>query len=365
MKNYRSFVIALAALAVISCGQKAGVKGIVTDAPDSQLIVKRLEINTFSVLDTIKTAADGSFAYSIDVAKGDPEFVYFFYNDKQIASLLIEAGQKVKVTADTLGHFEVSGSEGSEKLAEVTGKYSDFLSSLVAAEDMATINSLYLSHYRECVKYVMTNSKSLTVIPVLYETVGGSIPVFGQNNDAILFRNIADSLKTVYPDSRYVKALEKDAASRVNAMAISNAISMAQTQSFPNIILPDMKGVENSLAEVDAKVVLVHFWDASDAVQKMTNVEILLPIYNDLHDKGFEIYSVCLDTDKAEWGSVVQAQKLPWINVNDGRGAACPAVASYGVSSLPYSILIVDGEIKTVQASSAAGLRSEISRQLR
>ena len=80
MKSYKIAVLALGALALVSCAQKAQIKGTLADAGESQLIVKQLNINTYNVLDTISTKADGSFAYSIDVAKGQPEFIYLFHN---------------------------------------------------------------------------------------------------------------------------------------------------------------------------------------------------------------------------------------------------------------------------------------------
>ncbi len=36
----------------------------------------------------------------------------------------------------------------------------------------------------------MTNSKSLTSIPVLYQKVNESFPIFSQATDAILFQNV-------------------------------------------------------------------------------------------------------------------------------------------------------------------------------
>ena len=95
-----SFVAAMAAL--VSCGSNARIDGTLTDAASSEVIVKLLESNRYQVLDTVKTDASGHFSYKVDVAEGQPEFVYIFYKDKKIASLLLEAGDKVGVVSDTL-----------------------------------------------------------------------------------------------------------------------------------------------------------------------------------------------------------------------------------------------------------------------
>ena len=368
MKNYSIAALASAALILVSCGEKAHINGVVEGAGNKKLVVSQLDVNRLSVLDTISTKADGSFRYSIPVAEGQPEFVYLSYGDIQVGAFLLETGETATLKADTLGHYEVSGSEGSIKLAGVDRKYSDFLNDMENnAGDGVAMRKIYLAHYRECVKYVMENTKSLTVIPVLYEKVSDGYPVFMQSTDAIFFRNATDSLKTVYPDSRYVKALEKETEARVRNMALNTALENAPVGSYPDLSLPDMKGKNVSLSELDAKVILVHFWDASDAAQKMYNVETLLPLYDDFHSKGLEIYSVCLSTDKAEWGSTVVAQKLPWVNVNDGKGALCPAVTLYAVTNLPCSFLIVDGELKTDTdtITDMAGFRREMAKLLK
>jgi hypothetical protein len=52
------------------------------------------------------------------VEKGQPEFIYLFHDGTRIASLLLKSGDKVTVSADTLGNFTVDGSDDSAYLAE-------------------------------------------------------------------------------------------------------------------------------------------------------------------------------------------------------------------------------------------------------
>jgi hypothetical protein len=78
------------------------------------------------------------------------------------------------------------------------------------------------------------------------------------------------------------------------------------------------------------------FWSASDNAQKMLNAE-LLQLYNKYKGKGFQIYEVCVDTDKTNWASVVR--NLPWINVCDGMGASSVAISTYNVANVPSMFL--------------------------
>lgn len=366
MKNCsKLFALALAALAFAACGQKAHIRGTLSDGAEKNVIVKQLDINVYRSIDTLKTGKDGSFRYSLDVKKGQPEFIYLYYGGTRIAALLLETGETAVVTADTLGRYTVEGSKGSSELAVVDKAYSDFIAALDAHSDTpAAMTRDYINHYRDCVRYVTEHPFSLTTVPVFFETLGES-PIFSQITDGILFRKGADSLKTVYPDSRYVAALEKEAERRMRYLELDTQLQNAPEASFPDIVMPDIKGEKRALSEVDAKVILVHFWDLSDAAQKMMSLDLLLPLYQDFHKRGLEIYSVCVTPDKPEWASIVLAQKLPWINVNDGLGGTSPAVITYNVTSLPNSFLIVDGELNSTPISGIDGLRRELGRLLK
>ena len=357
--------LALAALALSACADKAGIRGTLADAPNRKIAVKQLDINTFRDLDSVKTGADGSFRYDVKVAKGQPEFIYLFYGDTRIAALLLEKGERVTVETDTLGRYTVSGSEGSAELAKVDRAYADFIAKLQAHQNEPTAQTRdYIQHYRDNVRYVMEHPFSLTTVPVFFERLG-SASIFSQTTDALLFRKGADSLLTVYPESRYVKALAKEADRRIKILQLQSQIDDAEEAAFPDIVMPDIKGERQALSEVKAKAILVHFWDANDAAQKMINLDVLLPLYKDFHNRGFEIFSICVTPDKPEWASSVLAQKLPWINVNDGLGGASPAVITYNVTAVPNSFLIIDGELNTKPIGGLDGLRRELSRVLR
>lgn len=354
----RILVIAAAVVLAVSCGSRAGISGTLSDAPSSEVVFKLLNVNTYEVLDTVKTDKAGRFSYKVDVEKGQPEFVYVFYNDTKIASLLLEAGDKVSVNADTLGTYSVEGSEESAKLAQVEKDYAAALEKLTelsnrlmtASEPEASdlrrmIGQEYVRYYRDRVSYIMHNSRSLTVVPVLFQNFGTNLPVFGQSTDAIHFSNISDSLETVYPRSRYVKALRTEAKRRQNYLEMETMMNSAEEIGYPDIELPDVKAQKVRLSDVDAKVIMVYFWSAADAGQKMFNLDFLKTIYEDYHSKGFDIYQVSLDVDKAAWARVVKEQNLPWINVCDSRGGNSPYRISYNLGTLPSAFVISDGEL--------------------
>lgn len=78
MKTNRTILIAAAALMLASCADKAKISGTLDGVHNGQLTVKQLDVNKFTILDTIKTNGEGNFNYSVPVKKGQPEFVYLF-----------------------------------------------------------------------------------------------------------------------------------------------------------------------------------------------------------------------------------------------------------------------------------------------
>ena len=366
MKSFRLLV--LTALAVVACGKNnAQLTGLVPDAPESKIVVKMLDVNRFQTIDTVKTNAAGEF--SCKVALEEPSFVYLFYGDRQIASLLLQQGDKIKVETDTLGAYRTAGSEECLRLQKVENAYNAFMRDLstilmTEADPDAALSRRYVEYYRDRVNYVMQNSHSLTAIPVFFQQINDDLQVFNSNTDGFIMNAVADSLETVYPGSSWIKALRKEAEARVNVIQLADRIREAPEIGYFDIELPGMEGKNIKLSDVESKITMVYFW-SSTAEQKMFNVTALVPLYEEFHSKGLEIYSVCLDGDKTAWATVVRNQKLPWVNVCDTRGAYSPYVESYGVTTLPMVWVIKDGIIDPISGiKDAASMKAYLKKNL-
>lgn len=374
----RILVFGAVALGLAACAGKATVEGVITGASSAEVVVKQLNINQYQVLDTLKTNAAGEFTCKVNVAKGQPEFVYIYHGDRKIASLLLEAGDKVVVVADTLGKSVVRGSEESLKLAAVEADYAAAKSEMLALSQKVLtadassadamreqLNKAYIDYYRSRVLYIMQNSRSLTIVPVLFQSLSESLPVFGQATDAIHFTNAADTLEMVYPDSKYVKALRSEAERRISQMELYSKLASAEPVDFLDIELPDNKANKVKLSDVHKKLTLVYFWSAEDAAQKMFNLDVLAPVYEKYHDKGFEIYQVSLDVDNGLWARVVREQKLPWTNVSDISGAASRYALSYNLSKLPAAFLIGGDGMSNAKLTDAESLSAVVEKYLK
>ena len=376
MRSCSSIILTVAAAAVLSsCGGRTSISGSIKDCGDAPVTVRLLDVNKYKTLDTLKVKKDGSFSYKMDVAEGQPEFVYLFRGDANVAAVILNAGDKVKISADTLGNYSVEGSKESEMLLQANKDFQDFMSRFSSTASSLTVDNAkevradlsrqYVDYYRRCVKYVLSNSKSLSVIPVFYQKINDNFPVFGQASDGMLFNAIADSLSTVYPDSRYVAALRKEAGNRKNTLEMNERLRLAGSLSYPDIELPGLDGKKVKLSSLEGKVVLVNFWTAPADGAKLYNMDVLKPVYDRFKGKGLAIYSVNIDTDKALWANIVKNQGLEWTSVCDGLGTASPVITMYNVKNLPYNCFIVNGEMSDSHALTLPEITAFLNKTLR
>ena len=129
------------------------------------------------------------------------------------------------------------------------------------------------------------------------------------------------------------------------AQKIKAAHVVVAGQQAPLFTLNDAGGKPLSLADLKGKVVLIDFWASwcEPCRAESPNLKTQYKLYK---DKGFEIISVSLDTDKDRWLKAIADDGLTWLQVSDLKGYNSAAVRSYGIGGVPSFFLIGrDGKI--------------------
>ena len=368
-----------------TCGNRdtARISLTVKGAPDStEVVVSRLAMNEMQVLDTVYTSK-GKVAYKVTVYPDSPEFVYLTYGQGGNVPLLLQDRDRVSVTADwsDLSKVSVEGSEESVLMQEVdsvikafNAEFDRLASELAEAEERGgqaevtrlkrELGSLYVKCKQNAIKYVYSHPKSMSVIPMLYLKTSGGLPVFSQTTDAILMERVYDSLKTVYPASPYLVSLADEVSLRLNAMEIQNKMAAAEAVDFPEIVLNDVNGQQQSLTALKGKVIILMFWDASNVEQRVYNTDLKI-LYERYHSRGLEVYQVGLNSDKTAWAMQVKEQGLPWISVCDPAAGASVGAMLYNITQLPSMYVISrDGSIQSRDVFDMRMLENEIRRLL-
>jgi peroxiredoxin len=143
---------------------------------------------------------------------------------------------------------------------------------------------------------------------------------------------IEEQLQLLNPalNNKYIK-LAKDRIEKLKIKAVG--------ATLPIIELPDADGNLISIESLRGKFVLIDFWASwcGPCVRELPNLK---EAYAKYHEKGFDIYSISLDTDKASWLAAVEKYELNWVHVSDLKGFESPVAKLLAVSYVPHLFLL-------------------------
>ena len=143
---------------------------------------------------------------------------------------------------------------------------------------------------------------------------------------------LSQKVSSHYKNSNALKYIEEDAER-------SNMTSNGQ--SFIDITIPSMDGGELKLSDIirDNKLTLVDCWASwcGPCRAEMPNV---VSLYEKFHKKGLEIVGISFDEDETAWKNAVKTMNMTWPQASELRSWDNIMTQKYGVTSIPYTILI-------------------------
>lgn len=116
---------------------------------------------------------------------------------------------------------------------------------------------------------------------------------------------------------------------------------VAVGQKFVNFSMENADGKTVQLSDYagKGKYVLLDFWASwcSPCIKEMPE---LVKVYNKYHNKNFEIVGISLDENKEAWLKAIVRLDMKWPQLSDLKGWENQAAQIYGVTSIPYTILL-------------------------
>ncbi len=222
------------------------------------------------------------------------------------------------------------------------------------SDAMTQLNAANAAFYARCKAFVTANSASPAALT--------AISKLNIQQEMPLFKQVRDDLRKVMPRSSFF-AMYRDQVDRLEQQEIAMKAQEEEMKRLSNLlpvgsVAPEIRqntpdGGTFALSELRGKVVLIDFWASWCRPCRMENPNVKL-VYEKYHNKGFEILGVSLDRAQDAWIAAIQQDGLPWKHVSDLGFWNNAAAQEYGVSSIPFTVL-VDREGKIIDK----GLRGD------
>jgi peroxiredoxin len=116
--------------------------------------------------------------------------------------------------------------------------------------------------------------------------------------------------------------------------------TVAVGQKAPDFTMNDVDGKPVSLSsKIGSKLLLIDFWAAWCGPCRRENPNVV-KVYGEYHKKGFDVFGVSLDREKADWLKAIADDKLTWTHVSDLSYWNNAAAKLYAVNSIPANFLL-------------------------
>ena len=359
MMTLRNIFFALPVILIAACSNTNSnslgfeLKGKLGNAHGDTLYLEQMATDGLKSLDTAVLNENGEFTMNPSIK--EIGFYRLKASDKNFATFIFDADQKVTVTGDVadLGNsYNVEGSPDSKLFWEVNQasaknyKKRDSLQKTFQAfvtitkMDSLRIDSMSNALEKPYTELVNAHNDSLKNFIANNPTSFASLAAIQQLQPEEFmdsYIKLDDGLFSKYPNSQYIKAFH-DGVSATKKLAIG---TMA-----PEITMNTPDEQPLSLSSLKGKIVLIDFWASWCGPCRAENPNVV-KAYTKYKSKGFDVFSVSLDKDMDKWKMAIEADKLSWKNhVCDFKYWQSPVIALYNFNSIPSNVLIdKDGKI--------------------
>ncbi|MCC2546219.1 AhpC/TSA family protein [Hymenobacter sp. BT175] len=325
-----------------STGEGYQVSGTLTNAPaGTKVYLAELGETQFVSRDTATVDAKGQFTMKGSVPEAG--LYQLKVNDANQVLLVLDNRTKMQVSGDVNSlteNYTVKGSRDSELMQQLGRIMSGSKAQMARLEQRYTLvaqagktDSMKIIEQQFYAAQARNVADIKRLIRENPKSVVSTFAVLNLINPDEQF-GFADSMATQFrknmPEARYTKAL----VARLDPL---RATAVGAAAPDINLASPDGKSI--ALSSLRGKYVLVDFWASWCGPCRRESPNVV-KLYNRFKGKGFEIYSVSFDQDRGKWLKAIADDQLAWTHVSDLKGWESAAGQTYGVKSIPMTVLL-------------------------
>lgn len=330
------------------------LKGQIFNLPHDTLKVAQY-LGKQGYRDWHKTVADEKGNFETTVKLPNQGYYVIRIGDQQHLNIVFQGDEEIEIYGDgkNIAYFSnIVGSEVSTNMNDFIRKSNEYALQKQQAqaylrqnpnqvkevnEQFQTVQRTF-DGYRS--KFIAENRQSPALLPVL--------STFEVPNEFLDYEIVAKEIIEGFPASPVVKSIELQLEQ--NRAAYNATQILAPGKEAPALAFADTSGTIRELKNLRGKVVLIDFWASWCGPCRRENPNVVR-LYDKYNKDGFEIYSVSLDNNAQKWKYAIEKDNLKWENhVSDLKGWKSEAGQAYGVSSIPFTVLI-DKEGKVIQTN--------------
>jgi thiol-disulfide isomerase/thioredoxin len=151
-----------------------------------------------------------------------------------------------------------------------------------------------------------------------------------------VYESVSNGVLEIYPEFVFARNI---------AAQVELEHKLSPGRPAPEIELLTPSDSTFKLSYLRGNVVLIDFWASWCGPCRRDNPEVVR-IFNRFNSKGFEILGVSLDKDRSAWINAIAKDGLIWNQVSDLKYWQSTAAKTYGVKSIPHTVLVDrDGSI--------------------
>lgn len=325
-------------------GKVVTVSGKVGFPQVGTITITELKNNGQGWQDTITLKSD--YSYSKKVTVKEPGYYRLnFYNQQSVDIILDKNNLEVNVDGNNrTGFSEVKGSPDIDLVKKAQG----FVQSLQTTPEFLELSRQFdaartandqvkmVALQEQYQKMSVTATDQIAALLKSSPASLGGINILqgGQMLTKEKYWDVyvlyADKLKKDLPNSSHAKEF---------IAMVDKEKALAIGQLAPEIALPNPDGQVVKLSSLRGKYVLVDFWAKWCGPCRRENPNVVAA-YNKYKDKGFTVYGVSLDRNKADWVQAIAEDGLTWTHVSDLKYFQSEAAATYNISFIPFSLLL-------------------------